>query len=288
MESNNFLFSFLSWPRNLLYENTHMLRTDSLPLFSRYELLLVLSFLSVVVTGLGCLPYLFIKQISPRTLSTMNAFASGVMYSAGLSMIKEAIDINQNITIMSVVGGIAFMVLCKKYLENSDVHLWDCDSRDTAKILMILGVMGAHSAAEGIGMGVSFGSEKGETLGLVITTALIIHNIPEGLAVIAILLPRKIPLTKSLVYAILTSVPQLILALPSLMCVEFMRELLPVGLGFAGGAMIWVVVFELLPECFELSQETSRIGVWMMVSAVLMTSFHNFLSSYHAPAHMYA
>jgi zinc transporter ZupT len=62
---------------------------------------------------------------------------------------------------------------------------------------------------------------------------------------------RGVSVVKCAAYAILTSVPQPLAAVPSYQLVSVFRPLLPIGLGFAGGAMIFLVAFELLPESVE-------------------------------------
>ena len=77
-------------------------------------------------------------------------------------------------------------------------------------------------------------------------------------------------------YCIFSSLPQPIMAVPSYVFVETFQPFLPVGLGFAGGAMIWMVFSEIIPEA---NQDTSskRIGVIIAISVVLMIIFQEFI-----------
>jgi zinc transporter ZupT len=96
--------------------------------------------------------------------------------------------------------------------RRGSVDVADLEGGDARKALLILGIMTAHSFAEGIGVGVSFGG--GGKLGLFITAAIAIHNIPEGLAVSLVLVPRGTKVWKAALWGIFTSLPQLLMAIP--------------------------------------------------------------------------
>ena len=120
---------------------------------------------------------------------------------------------------------------------------------DFRKILLILGVMTVHSAAEGVSVGVSFGDTT--EFGVLVTLAIAIHNIPEGLAIALILIPRGISVWRSAGWAVFTSLPQPLLAVPAFLAVVYFTPFLPIGLGLAAGAMIWMTFEELVPEALE-------------------------------------
>jgi ZIP family zinc transporter len=108
------------------------------------------------------------------------------------------------------------------------------------------GLMTAHSFTEGVGLGVSFGS--GTDLGLFITLAIAVHNIPEGLAISLVLVPRGVGAGRAAFWSVFSSLPQPLMAVPAFAFVEAFGPLLPYGLGFAAGAMTWMVFAELLPD----------------------------------------
>jgi zinc transporter ZupT len=106
--------------------------------------------------------------------------------------------------------------------------------------------MTAHSATEGVGVGVSYGDSQ--KLGLLITLAIAIHNIPEGLAISLVLVPRGATVRSAAGWSVFSSLPQPLIAPLAYLFVEQFKPFLPFGLGFAAGAMIWMVFSELLPE----------------------------------------
>ncbi len=114
---------------------------------------------------------------------------------------------------------------------------------EATKALLIVGVMTAHSAAEGIGVGASFGD--GHAFGLLIAAAIAVQNVPEGLAISLVLVPLGTRVRTAAAWSIFSSLPQALLAVPAFLFVEQSQAVLPVGLGFAAGAMIWMVGREL-------------------------------------------
>lgn len=84
--------------------------------------------------------------------------------------------------------------------------------------------------------------------GVLVTLAIGLHNVPEGLAVATVLSARGIPPRQALLWTLATALPQPLVALPSFLFVDTFSALLPVALGFAAGCMIWMVFAELLPD----------------------------------------
>lgn len=84
--------------------------------------------------------------------------------------------------------------------------------------------------------------------GLLVTVAIGLHNVPEGLAVATVLVAKGISPAHAFWWTLATSMPQPLLALPSFMFVDAFQALLPLALGFAAGCMVWIVFAELLPD----------------------------------------
>ena len=86
----------------------------------------------------------------------------------------------------------------------------DIKGADAAKVVLVIGIMTLHSFGEGSGVGVSFAGSKGFSQGLLITLAIAVHNIPEGLAVSMVLTSRGVSPQNAMLWSIITSLPQVI------------------------------------------------------------------------------
>jgi ZIP family zinc transporter len=135
-------------------------------------------------------------------------------------------------------------------------------------MLLIVGVMTIHSFTEGVGVGVAFGG--GETLGVVIALAIAIHNVPEGLAISLVLVPRGVSVGRAAAWSVFSSLPQPLMAVPAFVFVETFEPVLPFGLGFAAGAMLWMVSAELLPEAVREAPPRAVIAVGAVSAAAMV------------------
>jgi zinc transporter ZupT len=152
----------------------------------------------------------------------------------------------------------------------------DLTHAESLKILLILGIMTLHSFTEGVGVGVSFGG--GQELGVYITAAIAIHNIPEGLAISLVMVPRGTSPLKAGWWSIFSSLPQPLMAVPAFLLVAFFTPFLAPGLGFAAGAMLWMVARELLPE----ARQDAPLPVVVAVLVVSIAAMLGFQALLHA------
>jgi ZIP family zinc transporter len=104
-----------------------------------------------------------------------------------------------------------------------------------------------------------------------------VHNIPEGLAISLVLVPRGASVGAAAGWSVFSSLPQPLLAVPAFLFVESFTSILPVGLGFAAGAMVWMVLGELLPEALETAP-ARVVALAGGTAFVLMLGFQLLLS----------
>jgi zinc transporter ZupT len=150
------------------------------------------AFLTAVTTGLDALPFVFVYEIRDWWLGIFNAVAGGLMLAANHSLIVEGSAMGDVRVLLGVLVGLGLIVPANTMIERQGEHdVAELAGGNARKALLILGVMTAHSFAEGVGVGVSFGG--GEELGVFITAAIAVHNIPEGLAISLVLVPRGTP-----------------------------------------------------------------------------------------------
>lgn len=96
-----------------------------------------------------------------------------------------------------------------QFLEQyGEVSMLDIKGADAAKVILVIGIMTLHSFGEGSGVGVSFAGSKGLSQGILVTSAIAVHNIPEGLAVSMVLASRGVSPQNAMLWSIITSLPQ--------------------------------------------------------------------------------
>lgn len=234
-------------------------------------LVFLAALVTAIATGLGAVPFAFVPQMSRRWLGVSNAFAAGLMIAASLSLIVEGAMLGPWRTAFGVALGYMLIRLSHRLLDdNKNLHVGALEGADAKKALLIVGVMTAHSFAEGIGVGVSFGG--GEDLGIFISAAIAVHNVPEGLAISLVLVPRGISWLKAAWWSIFSSLPQPLMAVPAFLFVLWFEPLLPIGFGLAAGAMLWMTAVELIPEARE-DLPDGGIAATVLVAIALMIAF---------------
>jgi zinc transporter ZupT len=232
----------------------------------------LLALLTAVATGLGALPFAFAKHPTRGWLGASNAVAAGLMLAASFGLLYEGVNYGVLRALAGALLGLGFIVTARRVLRQ-DEHpavFAGMGGLDARKALLIVGVMTVHSFTEGVGIGVSFGG--GEALGLFISLALAVHNVPEGLAISLVLVPRGVSVVRAAWWSVFSSLPQPLMAVPAFLFVELFRPLLPYGLGFAAGAMIWMVFSELVPDALE-EASSNLVAVVITVSVVAMVAF---------------
>jgi zinc transporter ZupT len=236
---------------------------------------LLFALVTALATGLGAVPFLFFRKMTRTWLAVSNSIAAGFMIAASFGLFYEGLEAGLLRVISGALLGVLFIGLTTRWLRGQgQLELGMLRGADAVKALMIIGVMTVHSVTEGVGVGVSFGG--GEALGVFITTAIAVHNIPEGLAISLILVPRGESVQRAAGWSIFSSLPQPLLAVPAFMFVEAFRPFLPIGLGFAGGAMVWMVFSELIPEALE-DTSSSAVATTVTLSLMVMIGFQWFL-----------
>ena len=200
---------------------------------------------TALATGLGAAPFLLFRKPSRAWLDFTNVLASVTMLAATGGLIVEGARRNVLVMLIGALAGALFVAAARKAVS-PDAAFGALRGADARKALLVVGVMTVHSVAEGIGVGAAFGG--GEGFGVFVAVAIALHNIPEGLAISLVLIPRGSGVATATGWSVFSSLPQPLLAVPAFLFVEQFETLLPAGLGFAGGAMAWLVFAELVPE----------------------------------------
>lgn len=234
---------------------------------------------TVLACGLGGLPFVFIRTFPAHLARAGWAIAGGLMLSASIfNLIMPGVaDAGITPVAMGILMGAALMAATSQWLKGRDIEFSGLAAADARRALLILATLFIHSFPEGIAIGVAFGSGEA-SLGLLMTVAIAIHNIPEGVAVSLPLRAQGVSGWKCVWWATFSSVPQLIACIPAYLAVMAFRPLLPYAFGFAAGAMIFLVLSEMIPE--SASEEAHRLpgAVAGMAGFLAMMMLQNVLA----------
>lgn len=230
--------------------------------------------LTVLSNGLGGVPFLFTKEF-PKNLARLGWAASGgLMLSASIfNLIYPGVNDGGIIPVaIGIALGALMMVGTSLWLEDHHVHIKGISEAGSKKIVLVLVTLFIHSIPEGLAIGVAYGSGE-ESLGVLIAIAIAIHNIPEGLAVSLPLNAEGVSGWRCIGWAIVSGVPQVFAAIPAYLAVRAFRPILPYGFGFAAGAMIYLVMSEMIPESRESEQQRMTSAIAGMSGFLLMMVF---------------
>lgn len=210
----------------------------------------VASLAAGLATGAGALPVLFARKVSDRSLDVMLGFSAGVMLAAtSFSLIMPAIDLSGPwIVVLGIVLGAFVLHLIDRFVPHFHPALGaEGPPSKLSKVWLFVVAITIHNFPEGLAVGVSFGIGDIAS-GFVIATAIGLQNMPEGLAVALPLLREGYSRRKSLWYATLTGLVEPLGGLLGVALVSIFHPILPWGLSFAAGAMLFIVSDEIIPE----------------------------------------
>lgn len=246
-----------------------------------YQALLATIF-TWLITAIGASLVFFMKKINKTFMDGMLGFAAGVMISASFfSLLSPAIDmatsLNINVWLILALGffsgGLLLFISDNIYKHYNKKYSKKSDS--FKRCLMLIFSITLHNIPEGLAVGVAFGSIKygldGATLLSACTLALGIglQNFPEGSAVSFPLRREGYSLKKSFFYGQASGIVEPIAGVLGAILVINVRYMLPFFLAFAAGAMIYVVVQELIPES-QTNKQKDMMALFTLIGFSLM------------------
>lgn len=208
--------------------------------------------LAGAATGLGGLALFALPRPSDRLLDALLAFTAGVMLAAtAFSLLVPALERG---SLAEVLAGFACGTLVFAVLDLAvpHVHARFSERGRPAKAaqeraILLLSALTLHNVPEGVAIGVAFAA-GGHELGIPLAVAIGIQNVPEGFAAAVPLIEVGRSRRSAVAFAAATGAVEPPAALAAFAAFELAGALLPLGLGFAAGAMLYVVVDELIPE----------------------------------------
>jgi zinc transporter, ZIP family len=224
---------------------------------------------TALATGIGAIPVFFLGQRAERLTPPLLGFAAGVMALAALAglLIPAADEGSALDLILGVAAGVGFLALLQSRLRPERSFMGRTGPRARASALVFL-VLLAHSLPEGFAVGTAFASSRAG-LSLFVLLAIAIQNVPEGTSVAIPMAAAGFGRARQFWAAVATSAPQPLGAVIAFLAVEEVSGLLALSLAFAAGAMLTLIVAEILPRAYSTGR---RFGpsAGLAVGAALM------------------
>lgn len=239
------------------------------------------------LTALGASLVFFFKTINQKLMDCMLGFTAGVMIAASFwSLLTPAIEMSIQLDNPAWLPAAVGFLLGGFFLAGVDrllPHLHLGFAREEAEgirtgwqrsVLLVMAIT-LHNIPEGLAVGVAFGALATDLPGATLTGAMAlalgigIQNFPEGTAVSVPLRREGMSRLKSFWYGQLSAVVEPVSGVVGAATVILIRPLLPYALAFAAGAMIYVVVEELIPES-QLARNTDVATLGLMIGFVVM------------------
>ncbi|WP_424355768.1 ZIP family metal transporter [Methanobacterium sp. MBAC-LM] len=220
-----------------------------------------------LMTAFGASTVFITKNVGRKLIDASLGFAAGVMIAASFwSLLTPAIEMSSEWGYLTWIPAATGFLLGSIFLGGIDkiiphLHM-GCPIEESEGIktmwhrnrLLILAVT-LHNIPEGLAIGIAFGAVAAgfESTSLFIASTLAIgigiQNVPEGMAVSLPLRSEGMSKIKSFWYGQLSGFVEVISGIIGVLIVSFLHSILPYALGFAAGAMIFVVVEDVIPEC---------------------------------------
>lgn len=242
-----------------------------------YDPILVVLFFSALAAGaaaLGAIPAALPGGIRFSWMGCTVALASGLMLGAGYVLMAEVIREGSPLPpVLGAALGVAYTFWTHRFSGSEEIETLPESSIGEVQELRLLLLSSLHSASEGIAIGGAMAINL--WLGIFMALSLAVHNAAEAMALTWVLGLRKVSTAHAAVLGVITNVPQMLMAIVSYAIVSAQPLLLPWLVGFAAGALLYLVLTELLPASYRNGDHT-RIALLVSFSAgglVLLEGF---------------
>lgn len=223
-------------------------------------------------TGLGAIPVFLLGERAAGLAPVLLGFAGGVMAVASVAgLLLPALD--EGSTADAAVGlaiGVAFLLASRRLIGDPGTRLAQRTPETRLALLTFL-VLLVHSLPEGLAIGTAYASDV-SGLSLFVILAIGIQNVPEGTSVAIPLAAAGFGRGRQFWAAVGTSLPQPFGAVVAYVLVEQVESLLAISFGFAAGAMLALVAIELWPEALRSRPRLPAVAGAAAGAAVMLAA----------------
>ncbi|MEK9502689.1 ZIP family metal transporter [Gaopeijia maritima] len=217
---------------------------------------------------LGVVPRLVFGRLSPTLLGAGNALAAGLMLGVAYLLLVEGLPDG---IVLGAVGGLCgagIVILTHALTGTTELDLNALDELDPAYGYQVVLVNALHAAGEGVAIGVAMLVSL--PFGISMAVALAVHNVPEAMVLIEILTARGVRLAHAGALAAVANLNQVLLAVVTFAVIGALPSLMPWAVGFAVGALLQLLLSELLPESYRQTGHTSIAVVTLLAMGLVI------------------
>jgi len=236
--------------------------------------------LAALATAAGAFPVLLARRVSARSVDTMLGFGAGVMLAAtAFSLLLPAIEAAaglgfgrfgaSGVVVAGVALGALSLLAADRLLPHEHVENGiEKGGTDVGRVWLFVAAIALHNVPEGLAIGVGFGQESAARA-TALSSGIAIQDIPEGLVVAAAIVAAGYGRALAFAVAAATGLAEPLAAVLGAGVVGVFGEILPWALAFAGGAMLFVVAHEIIPEA-QRRGHRSRATIGLVAGFCLM------------------
>ena len=260
------------------------------------QIIIVTAIVGIAGMGVGgIISALLLKRPSEKIMCWMLSFASGIMTGiVCFSLIPEAADIsNIPIVMIGLILGVVIIMFLNRIVDNATKSSVDdlamhhtheelihalpiIENRPKmlrSGVIMLIAI-GLHNLPEGIAIGA--GGSHDINLGMVLALMILVHNLPEGMAIAAPLLAGGLKKWKVILITAMTGIPMLIGGLIGVLMGYISDTVVALSLALAGGAMLYVVFGEIIPQSVVMlkSRTVTLVTLSGIIVALALSMLH--------------
>ncbi|MEM4272086.1 MAG: ZIP family metal transporter [Candidatus Bilamarchaeaceae archaeon] len=218
------------------------------------------AFIAMLATSLGAALVLFIKKIDCHLYSFMLAFAAGIMFFSAWEMANESLlSTVPEIVGLGVAVGIAFIALLERFIPHLHMIIRKKEiTTSKKKATLLVGTITLHNVPEGLAIASAFAASG--PLGWLVAGAIALQDIPEGFMISAPLSCYGMKSSRAVEMGVFSGLAEFAAAVIGFFFLSTFAFLIPFGLSFSAGAMLYLVFVELMPDAMGNKNERNAIA----------------------------
>lgn len=226
---------------------------------------------TALATGLGAVPVFMLGERAVRLRPFLWGITIGLMGVASVvGLLEPALDEGPTQTVLGgLATGVLFLLASRRLLARHDPEIAGLRGAGVRRAALVFGVLLVHSLPEGFAIGSAFASDTAG-LALFVFLAIALQNVPEGTSVAIPMASAGFGRSQQFWAAVATSLPQPLGAVIAYLAVEVIDALLPFSFAFAAGAMLALVIVELLPQALAAGRRAEAFGGALLGAGVML------------------